>query len=69
MWRIWKLLDPVRALVAQAVFLAGLAVLIHLLLLSTPTFNWLDGPASRATKAQKTAAVVVEPTIVAEVKQ
>lgn len=69
MWRIWKLIDPVRALVAQAIFLACLAVMIHLILLSTPTFNWMDGPGARATKALKTAAVVVEPTTVAAVKQ
>jgi light-harvesting complex 1 alpha chain len=51
MWRIWKLFDPLRVMVAQAAFLFGLAVMIHLILLSTPTFNWLDGPKARATKA------------------
>ncbi len=67
MWRVWKLIDPLRALVAQAVFLFGLAVMIHLILLSTPTFNWLDGPKARATKA---AQVEVQPaTTVAAVKQ
>lgn len=69
MWRIWKLLDPVRVMVAQAAFLFCLAVMIHLILLSTPTFNWMDGPAARATKAMKTAAVAVETTTVAAVKQ
>ncbi len=69
MWRIWKLIDPVRALVAQAIGLFGLAVMIHLILLSTPTFNFLDGPNARATKAMKTAAVAVETTTVAAVKQ
>lgn len=67
MWRIWKLIDPVRALVAQAAFLFVLAVMIHLILLSTPTFNWLDGPKARATKA---AQVDVTPaTAVAALKQ
>jgi hypothetical protein len=28
-----------------------MAVMIHLVLLSTPTFNWIDGPKARATKA------------------
>jgi light-harvesting complex 1 alpha chain len=51
MWRIWKIADPLRALVVQGIFLFGLAVLIHLVLLSTPTFNWLDGPNAAATKA------------------
>lgn len=51
MWRIWRLFDPLRTLVAQAVFLFALAAMIHLILLSTNKFNWLDGPkkASAAT--------------------
>ena len=44
MWRIWRLFDPLRVLVAQGLFLAALAVVIHLILLSTNKFNWLDGP-------------------------
>jgi light-harvesting complex 1 alpha chain len=43
MWRIWRLFDPLRAMVAQGVFLFALAVMIHLILLSTNKFNWLDG--------------------------
>jgi light-harvesting complex 1 alpha chain len=31
-------------MVAQAVFLFALAAMIHLILLSTNKFNWLDGP-------------------------
>jgi light-harvesting complex 1 alpha chain len=54
MWRIWRLFDPLRALAIQSVFLFSLAALIHLILLSTNTFNWLDGPNARAT--QSTAA-------------
>jgi len=30
-------------MVAQGVFLFGLAAMIHLILLSTDRFNWLDG--------------------------
>lgn len=56
MWRIWRLFDPLRAMVAQAVFLFGLAAMIHLILLSTTTYNWLDGPAARASKATVPAA-------------
>jgi light-harvesting complex 1 alpha chain len=48
MWRIWRLIDPLRVLVAQAVFLFGLAAMIHLILLSTNKYNWMDGPAKRA---------------------
>jgi len=48
MWRIWRLIDPLRVLVAQAVFLFGIAVMIHLILLSTNKYNWMDGPAKKA---------------------
>jgi light-harvesting complex 1 alpha chain len=60
MWRIWKLYDPLRAMVAQGVFLFALAAMIHLILLSTPTYNWLDGPNAAATKAQAAKAAPAE---------
>jgi len=41
MWRIWRLYDPLRAMVLQGIFLFGLAAMIHLILLSTNKFNWL----------------------------
>jgi light-harvesting complex 1 alpha chain len=44
MWRIWKLYDPRRAMVAMAVFLFTLAIVIHFILLSTDRFNWIEGP-------------------------
>jgi light-harvesting complex 1 alpha chain len=31
-------------MVVQGIFLFGLAAMIHLILLSTNKFNWLDGP-------------------------
>lgn len=70
MWRIWRLFDPMRSMVALAVFLFGLAVMIHLILLSTNTFNWMDGPNARATLATKAAAVQIAPmpTAVASVE-
>ncbi len=43
MWRIWRLYDPLRAMVLQGIFLFALAAMIHLILLSTNKFNWLDG--------------------------
>ena len=54
MWRIWRLYDPLRAMVVQGIFLFGLAAMIHLILLSTNKFNWLDGPkkAPAASAAQ-----------------
>ena len=50
MWRLWLLFDPRRTLVALFIFLFGLALVIHFILLSTNRFNWLDGP--RATPAR-----------------
>jgi light-harvesting complex 1 alpha chain len=38
------LFDPLRALVVQGIFLFLIAVMIHLILLSTNKYNWLDGP-------------------------
>lgn len=55
MWRIWLLFDPRRALVAMAVFLFGLAIVIHFILLSTDRFNWLESP-KKAVAMQVTPA-------------
>jgi light-harvesting complex 1 alpha chain len=52
MWRIWRLYDPLRAMVVQGIFLFGLAAMIHLILLSTNKFNWLDGPRTAAVASQ-----------------
>lgn len=43
MWRVWKVFDPRRVLVAQGVFLFSLAVMIHFVLLSTERYNWFVG--------------------------
>ena len=48
MWRIWLMFDPRRTLIALAVFLAVLAFTIHLILLSTNRFNWIEGPKKAA---------------------
>jgi hypothetical protein len=44
--------------------------MIHLILLSTKTFNWMDGPNARATLATKTASAEIAPlpTAVASVE-
>lgn len=39
-YKIWMIFDPRRVLVVQGVFLFLLAVMIHLVLLSTDNFNW-----------------------------
>ena len=63
MWRIWRLVDPLRLLVVQGIFLFGIAVMIHLILLSTNKYNWLDGgpPVKKAVAS----ATVDQPTTVA----
>jgi light-harvesting complex 1 alpha chain len=56
MWRIWKLYDPLRAMVAQGVFLFALAAMIHLILLSTNQYKWLDGMSQQQYQQSRTAA-------------
>jgi light-harvesting complex 1 alpha chain len=41
-YKIWLVFDPRRVFVAQGVFLFLLAVMIHLVLLSTDGFNWFE---------------------------
>jgi light-harvesting complex 1 alpha chain len=41
---MWLLFDPRRTLIALFIFLFGLALVIHFILLSTNRFNWLEGP-------------------------
>ena len=55
MWRIWKLYDPLRAMVAQGVFLFALAAMIHLILLSTTKYKWLDGMSQSQYMQSRTA--------------
>jgi len=43
-YKIWLVFDPRTVLIAQAIFLFSLAVMIHLVVLSTDRFNWLEGP-------------------------
>ena len=44
-YKIWLIFDPRRVFVAQGVFLFLLAAMIHLVLLSTPGYNWLEEAA------------------------
>jgi light-harvesting complex 1 alpha chain len=44
-YKIWLVFDPRRVFVAQGVFLFLLAVMIHLVLLSTERYNWLEQAA------------------------
>nr|P80102.1 RecName: Full=Light-harvesting protein B800/830/1020 alpha-1 chain; AltName: Full=Antenna pigment protein alpha-1 chain; AltName: Full=EHS-alpha-1 [Halorhodospira halochloris] len=43
MWRIWKVFDPRRILIATAIWLIIIALTIHVILMTTERFNWLEG--------------------------
>jgi len=60
MWRVWKIFDPRRALVGLFVFLFGLALLIHFILLSTERFNWLEGAAVETSAVEQAPALPVD---------
>jgi light-harvesting complex 1 alpha chain len=49
-YKIWLIFDPRRVFVVQGVFLFLLAVMIHLVLLSTTRYNWLEGPERYRTQ-------------------
>ncbi|MEM6944175.1 MAG: light-harvesting antenna LH1, alpha subunit [Pseudomonadota bacterium] len=51
-YKIWLVFDPRTVLIAQAIFLFSLAALIHLVVLSTDRFNWLDGPTKTASVSE-----------------
>lgn len=59
MWRMWKILDFRRTVVAAHIGMAVLALLVHFVLLSTDRFDWLEGnpAASAAEQSAEVAAV------------
>ena len=57
LWKIWLLVDPRRVLIAMAVFLTILGLAIHMILLSTAEFNWLEDGVPAASVQQVTPAV------------
>lgn len=48
MYKIWRIFDPRRVLIANAVFLFTLALLIHFILLSSDKYNWIEGSSASA---------------------
>jgi len=56
-WKIWLLIDPRRALIGLFVFLTVLALAIHMILLSTTDFNWLEDGVPAASVQQATPVV------------
>ncbi|MBK1716623.1 light-harvesting antenna LH1, alpha subunit [Thiocystis violacea] len=57
LWKIWLLLDPRRILIAVFAFLIVLGLAIHMILLSTAEFNWLEDGVPAATVQQVTPVV------------
>jgi light-harvesting complex 1 alpha chain len=55
MWRLWLLFDPRRALVGLAVFLFALALLIHFIVLSNPTYGYIHGWGGQAAATARPA--------------
>lgn len=53
-YKIWLVFDPRTVLIAQAIFLFSLAAMIHLVVLSTDRFDWLDGPQTAAATIAQT---------------
>lgn len=49
-YKIWLIFDPRRVFVAQGVFLFLLAAMIHLVLLSTPSYNWFNIAAAKYSR-------------------
>jgi light-harvesting complex 1 alpha chain len=54
-YKIWLIFDPRRVFVAQGVFLFLLAAMIHLVLLSTPDYNWFNQAAAKYNRAAPAA--------------
>lgn len=61
MYKLWTLFDPRRVLVALSVFLFVLAILIHMILLGTEKFNWLEGNPYQTSSVEQTISSPVEP--------
>ena len=57
MYKVWLIFDPRRALIGVFAFLIVLALLIHMLLLSTERFNWLESVAAPAGAAVSQVAL------------
>ncbi|EGV33084.1 antenna complex alpha/beta subunit [Thiorhodococcus drewsii AZ1] len=57
LWKIWLLVDPRRVLIALGVFLIILGLAIHMILLSTAEFNWLEDGVPAASVQQVTPVV------------
>jgi len=57
LWKIWLLIDPRTVLIAVFAFLTVLGLAIHMILLSTAEFNWLEDGVPAAEVQQVTPVV------------
>jgi light-harvesting complex 1 alpha chain len=57
LWKIWLIIDPRRILIGLFAFLIVLALAIHMILLSTNDFNWLEDGVPAASVQQVTPVV------------
>jgi light-harvesting complex 1 alpha chain len=55
-YKVWLIFDPRRALIAMFAFLTVLALVIHMLLLSTDRYNWVEGARVAAGAAVQQVA-------------
>ena len=55
MYRMWMIFDPRQVMMALAAFNIVLALLIHFILLSSSTYNWIDGPYSEQVMQNESA--------------
>jgi light-harvesting complex 1 alpha chain len=59
LYKIWFLVEPSKALIAIFAFLTVLALAIHMILLSTNDFNWLEDGVPASSAVVKAATPVV----------
>jgi light-harvesting complex 1 alpha chain len=58
LWKIWLIMDPRRILMALFAFLLILGLAIHLILLSTEDFNWLEDGVPASSQVKQVTPVV-----------
>jgi len=58
LYKIWTLIQPTTALIGIAVFMTVLGLVIHMILLSTKDFNWLEDGLPASSVVQSAAQVV-----------